>query len=77
MQAIVLKYNEEVGSRKEALAAASAELAKVQSLPRFTSSACLTCILEGPETCRRASMEQADGSLESCISFEESLAVCL
>ena len=31
MQAIVLKYNEEVGSRKEALAAASAELAKVQS----------------------------------------------
>ena len=33
MQAIVLKYNEEVGSRKEALAAASAELAKVQSPP--------------------------------------------
>ena len=32
MQAIVLKYNEEVCSRKEALAAASAELAKVQLL---------------------------------------------
>lgn len=41
MQALVLKYNEEVGSRKEAVAAASAELAKVPPLP----PACLPHLL--------------------------------
>ena len=65
------KYNEEVGSRKEALAAAAAELAKVQLLPPARSP---------PLICLRMAFKRVVSRQDACRELHVSqacLAACL